>query len=593
MLQVRRQIGCMLLSVVLVLGFESLSSAFEIDTHYYLTFGLALGTCFDWDEAHLIASANLMIDQNSTTIAERNPFQSHNKRRWHAFGHSEDDFNDLWFRAVRETDPQLQLVKLGQFLHFLQDWEPHTGFPLTLGHGVATITGRDPDSLVRTRERTSRMLQATLDHLAKMCEVLGRLPEGIEDADLSLISMTRGMRDSQVLTDLMQASSPRWRRPWGKISRRGLKIVAQNQLRMEQYIDRQIRLRPGKKVPSDFRPGDEEHGIPPPIPLRFDRDGELTEGLERAIATAKELDAKNLDLADDDITLLQAVREEAGWRVGVQVQNLGDLPSQAGALELNVVDALNKALLGEESRQIPSLQPGQTITIEALIPTSCQAKEELLSIRLNVGDLSMYNDQLWFMSKQDRAELEADLEAQGRPPDGTLVEPPVDAVAFVGTPKLKLYGKAWLIVVLTARTNLRDPSEEMAVPTVRLRHANVGLTPDETFDPQVWSISVLGEGVRPAAKMFMDLKVSEICAKGLPDTSPPVLDFTVVADDQEARTSVAFDDVLAERLRWLCSHAGQAVAPRGPSAFRLPGLFEYLGVRAMREMPTIDKGKVR
>lgn len=541
-----------LLITVALVALRAESSAFEIDSHYYLTFALALGTCFDWDEAHLIASGDVMVDQNRTTVAETNPLRRRNQQRWHAFGHSEEDLNRLWFRAVRERDPDLRLVKLGQFLHFLQDWEAHAGYPRGLGHAMATITGRDPDSFARMRVRSTRMVIATLDHLGKMCAVLGRLPGGIQDPDIGILKMTEWIHADRLMIDLYEESSTRWRLPRGKLNTRGRRIVAENRLRIEQFIDRTARSQPEKKVPADFRPGDEEHGIPPALQLRFDREGELTTSLDRVIATAKELEAKHLDPADDDLTLERAVRVEDGWQIRVQVTNVGDICSPTGELRLGAYDALTGEWLGEVSSKIPSLKPGQTVTIETLIPTSRAVKEEIITIMADVDDLSMINNQLWFMTPEDIAELEEDLDALGRPVDGSLVDPPVEAVELAGEPKLWLHEK-WLVAVITARTNLRRPTEELALPTVRLRHENNEVLPLEGFGPQVWAISVLGEGVRPAAKMFLHIKVSEICEKAELGRSSPVLEFTVGADDKTARTSVKVDDALTEKLRRICT----------------------------------------
>ena len=569
-----RTFRILLITVALVvLGTES--GAFEIDSHYYLTFGFALGTCFDWDDAHLIASGDHMLDQNRTTVGEMNPLRTRNKRMWHAFGHSEEDLNRLWFRAVRETHPDLRLVKLGQFLHFLQDWMAHTGFPRTIGHATATITGRDPDSFARFRGRSTRMVIATLAHLAKMCAVMGRLPGGIQDPDIGMLKMTEWFRTDRLMTDLYEQSSTRWRRPRGKLNRQGRNILAKNRLRIEQFIDRTARAQPEKKVPADFQPGDEEHGIPPPLRLRFDREGELTESLDRAIATAKELEAKDLDPADDELTLERAVRVEDGWQVRVRVTNVGDIRSRAGELRVGAYDALTGERLGEEvSSKIPPLKPGQTVTIETLIRTSRAAKEEIITIMADVDDLSMINDQLWFMTQEDIAELQEDLDALGRPADGSLLDPPVEAVELVGEPKLWLY-EEWLVAVITARTNLRRPTEELALPTIRLRHENKQLLPYEAFVPQVWIISVLGEGVRPAAKIFLDVRLSQICEMAELGPSSPVLEFTVVAVEArkqrrrrrsqiaperevsprvtEVRTSVKLDDALTEKLHRICT----------------------------------------
>lgn len=577
-----------LLTTVVVIALSAESGAFETDTHYYLTFALVLYTCFDWDEAHLIASANVMVDKNKTTVAELGLFRKHNKRMWHAFGHSEERLNQLWFRAVREKRPQLRLVKLGQFLHFLQDWEAHAGYPMGLGHAMATITGKDPDSMAKARGRTGRMIQATLDHLAKMCAVMGRLPGGIQDPDIGVLKMTEGMTDSRLVTELILESDPAWRIPWGNLSDEGKKILAQNTLHIEESIDLALRPWPEKKVPADFRPGDEEHGIPPPLRLRFDREGELTESLDRAIATAEELEAKDLDPADDELTLERAVRVKDGWQVRVRVTNVGDTRSRTGELRVGAYDALTEERLGEVSSKVPRLKPGQTVTIETLIPTSHAAEEEMLTIMLYAGDLSTLNNQLWFMTKTDIAELQEDLDALGRPADGSLLEPPVEAVEFAGTPKLWLRTKKWLLVMVTTRTNLRNPTAELGLPTIRLRHANEKLPPDVLRWPPAWSISVLGEGQRPAAKMYLFLRVSDICDKLVLVTSAPMLDIAVVAYEvirkprrsgvgvrrrrpkarrparaspvKEVQTSAKLDPALTKELRSICSHAGSAGA---------------------------------
>jgi len=403
------------------------------------------------------------------------------------------------------------------------------------------------------------MIQATLDHLAKMCAVMGRLPGEIQDPDICMLKMTEGRTDARLVTELILESDPAWRIPWGNLSDEGKKILAQNKLRIEESIDLALRPWPEKKVPADFRPGDEEHGIPPPLRLRFDGEGELTESLDRAIATAEELEAKDLDPADDELTLERAVRVEDGWQVRVRVTNVGDTRSRTAELRVGAYDALTEERLGEVSSKVPRLKPGQTVTIETLIPTSRAAKEEMLGIMLHAGDLSMLNNQLWFMTQEDIAELQEDLDALGRPADGSLLDPPVEAVELAGEPKLWLYER-WLVAVITARTNLRRPTEELSLPTVRLPHENKELLPYKAFVPEVWIISVLGEGVRPAAKIFLDMKVSQICEKAELVTSPSVLEFTVGADDNTARTSVELDDALTERLRRICTRAVPAGA---------------------------------
>ena len=123
--------------------------AYELDSHYYLRFGLSLSTCFDWDEAHLIASGDWNMDANGSTHAEMNPVQKSNKINWHAFGHSDKRFRELWLRSVAEEDLELRLIKLGQFMHFLEDWESHAGYGIRIGHARDTYRGRDEERVVR------------------------------------------------------------------------------------------------------------------------------------------------------------------------------------------------------------------------------------------------------------------------------------------------------------------------------------------------------------------------------------------------------------------------------------------------------------
>ena len=98
---------------VLLLVVPTSALGYGGDTHYYLSFSSSLAACFDWDEAHLIASANYLVDKNGSTTAEKHPLQTHNKINWHAFGKDEERFNALWESVLAEPDPILQLVKLG------------------------------------------------------------------------------------------------------------------------------------------------------------------------------------------------------------------------------------------------------------------------------------------------------------------------------------------------------------------------------------------------------------------------------------------------------------------------------------------------
>ena len=212
--------------------------AYGGDTHYYLRFGTALNTCFDWDEAHLIASADYMLDKNRTTTAEKHPFKKHNKINWHAFGGDEERFNALWERALAEEDPELQLVKLGQFLHFISDWESHYGYGTRMGHGVSTVLGNDPDSLGYNKMNNLRMILQTMTFMTEVCIARGRASLGVDkDPEHALAALLIELESERIIDKLFFTNSPKWK-TWGKRGKKGKEILRRNHLLIEQAIEK-------------------------------------------------------------------------------------------------------------------------------------------------------------------------------------------------------------------------------------------------------------------------------------------------------------------------------------------------------------------
>lgn len=92
---------------------------------------------------------------------------------------------ELWQRALDEKDPKIQLVKFGQFLHFLQDEGPHKGFNKVTGHGSA---GHKPDSMGNDAEKTKEATKRTLDLMAQKLKHRGGTPRTIDfDKDVQPI----------------------------------------------------------------------------------------------------------------------------------------------------------------------------------------------------------------------------------------------------------------------------------------------------------------------------------------------------------------------------------------------------------------------
>jgi hypothetical protein len=258
----------------LVLVASPPASAYGGDTHYYMRFAIALETCFDWDEAHLIASADYLVDKNRATTAEKHPLKQYNKIHWHAFGHNEERYNFLWERVLAEKDPELQLVKLGQFTHFISDWEAHFGFGVRMGHGLPTIKGKDPDSLANNRMNNYRMIGQTLTHMIEVCTIRGRTVGHDEDPERFLAEVLTELRDEPLMEELYEYNSRKWKN-WGIRGKKGKAILAENHRLIENLIQRRSIGHPERKIPSDFQPGDPEHGIPPPIGLKYNKKGDL------------------------------------------------------------------------------------------------------------------------------------------------------------------------------------------------------------------------------------------------------------------------------------------------------------------------------
>ena len=267
------------------------------DTHYYLRFLSALETCFTWDEAHLLASADYLVDKNRTTTAEKQPFKTHNKINWHAFSRSRERFNELWERVLAEKDRELQLVKLGQFTHFATDWESHYGYGVRMGHGVPTLFARDPDSLGNDEDNNLRMIDQTIYHMLEVCQLWGREVNGETDPDRAIVRIAMELEGEPIMQTLFKTNTPRWKK-WGKRWKMGKEILARNHLMAEELIQRRGAIYPDRDIPEDFTPGDPEKGIPPTIGIRYDKNGELKAILGVQLELLPEYDGSELSLSE-------------------------------------------------------------------------------------------------------------------------------------------------------------------------------------------------------------------------------------------------------------------------------------------------------
>jgi hypothetical protein len=459
--------------LTLILMVPSLAHGYSGDVHYYLTFATSLAACFDWDEAHLIASANYLVDKNRATTAEKHPLQTHNKINWHAFDRNEERFNALWERALAEEDPNLQLVKLGQFLHFISDWESHYGYGVRMGHGAATILGKDPDSLGANRMNNIRMIDQTIDRMVQVCVARGREPGRGGDPDLFRSNLYKELAGETLLGEMFLYNSRKWK-SWGVRGKKGKQILAKNHFLIEQLIEKYAPMMSDRGIPDDFKPGDPDRGIPPPIGLRYDKNGELLEvygveielspeymgddlveqeedALEEALETELVDDLEEaLHLEEDadldanlELQVLDADLVDEGWRVTVRVKNLGGGVSSGGNLELVVLDIVSEELLGETTRPFSPLEGREAVQQEIVVGSEGEpTKRILIGASLKVPELSADNNDAWFVPWRDGIEAAKGKKQTKR----KRVDLPVE---LLGTPKMWLDetgAGAWVVL---------------------------------------------------------------------------------------------------------------------------------------------------
>jgi hypothetical protein len=540
---------------LLLFFLPTLPRGYSGDTHYYLTFATALGACFDWDEAHLIASANYLVDKNRTTTAEKHPFKTHNKINWHAFGRDEERFNALWERTLAEKDPTLQLVKVGQFLHYISDWESHYGYGVRMGHGVGTFVGKDPDSLGANRMNNWRMLDQTIDHMVKVCVVRGRETWRGGDPDLFRSNLYKELAGEEILDDMFLYNSRKWK-SWGVRGKKGKEILAKNHLLIEQLIGKRLATMRGRGIPEDFTPGVPDRGIPPPIGLRFAQNGDVLEiyGVELELSPeylgddlAEEREdlleeALETDLVDDleemiqhtddvdldanlELQVLDADLVDDGWRITVRVRNLGGGVSEDGNLEIVVLDIASEELLGEATRAFSSLRGRESVQQEIVVKSEGElTKRILIGVSLKVEELSADNNDAWYVPWRDGIKA-AEGKKKTRQPKKDL---PVD---LLGTPKMWVdeTGKgAWIVlqaIVTSGHSSRRLENLDMALV------GEEGKVPVHVNDgqPVIWmSIPDLRRRIVPSEVLAWYRFDQELCAAvNETDLSPATIEVTV------------------------------------------------------------------
>lgn len=499
------------------------SAAYTRETHYYLRFGFALATCFDYDEAHLIASGDWMMDGNLSTHAEPTPFQKRNKVGFHAFGHSDSRFNELWDRTRAEPDLELRLIKLGQFMHFLEDWESHAGYGLALGHAKATFGGRDPDSLGSDSDKNYRMAQSALEHLLRTCQDIGRpgFPDKPDDVDYYLVWLMRLIQQDGLMEDLFEIGDPTWKKGRIKGIRKSHQVIRdRTQLRIEEFVAG-LKEYPNKKVPDWFTPGDPEKGIPPVLQIPYNKDGDIL-ARPGAPDPVEEVLARNRadrELEDLRVFIDSYKQFQGGFNVRLAAANVGQEASDTGSIEVYVIDPDQQTELGRASVDLEALEVGErvdkTVTVRARATTG---QSVMIGALVRVPDFSALDNQAWLMSEEEANE-------PAEVPLVTDIDPDLpgqERLLFPKDPKMWLVDDEAICVMVTAATSEGDATEKLiAVDLTVVTDRNETIAEHEEF-PTRWGASAQSGSPHIAAKTFgcftVRAKECEALARHQPDT---------------------------------------------------------------------------
>ena len=332
--------------------------AFEEDTHYYITAWLADLLCFDWTEAHLIASGNISQDTDGKMKAHTKLLgfvYGNTMANWHAFGEATPVLarlgvlNARWLATwnLGGADETKGLVELGQTLHFAQDRFSHAGYGFILGHAVDTVRGSDPDSLAKDIPQSKAMIKDTLDLLDDACVAIGRVP----NPTAAQIWAQQGFQKN--VTQLINNSQANWRSLVSSIGGFFRRLAG----RPTKYAD---------VIANNTALVENKAGKTFPTPIRFDHDP--TSG--DPIITPPIEGAANLKLSlvSEEVIPPKLPKptppDDSYYYSTVRVENIGDTLSPAGALQVFAFVSPSESPFQTQFKPFSELAPDSFVDIE-------------------------------------------------------------------------------------------------------------------------------------------------------------------------------------------------------------------------------------
>jgi hypothetical protein len=160
------------------------------------------------------------------------------------------------------------------------------------------------------------------------------------------------------MADLYEIGDPAWKK--GKI--KGIRKAHQevrdrSQRRIEEFVER-LKANPDKRVPEWFTAGDPERGIPQVLQIPYNKDADIL-ATPGATDPVEEILARNrADREEEDLRVyIESYKQfQGGFDVRLTAANVGSEPSDAGSIDVYVIDPDQQTELASASVELEAAE---------------------------------------------------------------------------------------------------------------------------------------------------------------------------------------------------------------------------------------------
>ena len=234
------------------------------------------------------------------------------------------------------------------------------------------------------------------------------------------------------------------------------------------------------------------------LQIPYDKEGNILAS-PNAPDPVEEILARNrADREDEDVQLWldSSSQFSGGFQIRLRAENVGSEASDAGEIEVFVVDADREEELGRASVELEALPAGAAVEKTATVRARTSAGQEvIIGAIARVSDFSALDNEAWLMD-EDEADEHPEV------PLVTDVDPDLpgdEVVQFVGDPKVWLDEDA-VCVLVAAATSEGDASEKLEEAEVELLDDGGERIDIEPEFPSRWGASARSGAPLIAAK---------------------------------------------------------------------------------------------